>query len=194
MGYGSRQGNGPPSWFVFLLGVALIFGGYYLWINFQDYVRSGGLSVSQATAVSQQQAEATAVRQVTVIAELPTRRPSATPKPPCQDFSVSANTAIMRQQPSTNSTNLGVLSSGAVVCVLSSVDGDDSFTWYMIDRDPITQLIETGYMREDVIRPENPTPTPSDTPLPAPSITAILTPTLAPQQTPPPSITPNTQG
>jgi hypothetical protein len=171
------------------------FGAYYLWVNFQEYVRSGRLSVSQATTVSEQQANATAVRQVTVIAQLPTRRPSATAKPPCQDFSVSANTAIMRQAPSTNSGKFEVLSSGTIVCVLDGVDGDDSFQWYLIDRDPNTQLIETGYMREDVIQSLNPTPTPSNTPLAAPSVTANFTepanPTLAPQRTAPPSITPS---
>ena len=195
MGYRSRQGGSPPNWFVFLLGVALIFGGYYLWINFEDYVRSGGLSVRQATTVSEQQANATEIRRVTVIAELPTRRPTATAKPPCQDFRVSANTAIMRQAASVNSKNLDVLPSGTVVCVLEGIDGDDSFTWYLIDREPNTQLIEAGYMREDVIRPLNPTPTPSDTPLAAPSVTAMSTavasPTFAPLRTTPVTITPS---
>jgi hypothetical protein len=186
MGYRSRQGDGPPGWFVFLLGVAFIFGGYYLWNNFQEYLRVGGLSVSQATTVSLQQASATAVRQVTVIAELPTRRPTATPKPACQDFSVIANTALMRQAPSTRSKTIEVLSEGTVVCVLEGLNGDDAFVWYLIDRDPITQLIETAYMREDVIHPLNPTPTPSHTPLPAPSITATFTDT--PGATPNPSI------
>jgi hypothetical protein len=183
MGYRSRQGGGPPGWFVFLLGVALIFGAYYLWNNLQAYMRIGGLSINQATSVSQQHASATAVRQVTVIAELPTRRPTATSKPSCQDFGVSTKTAIMRQAPSTNSSTIDSLSEGEVVCVLQTIAGDDAFTWYLIDRDPITQLIETGYMRGDVIRPLNPTPTPSNTALPAPSITPTFTDT--------PSITPN---
>lgn len=196
MGYRSRQGGGPPNWFVFLLGVALIFGAYYLWTNFEDYLRSGRVSISEATSVSEQEANATAVHQVTAIAELPTRRPTATPKPPCQDFSVSANNAIMRQLPSTNSKNLALLPSGTVVCVLEEVKGTDSFRWYLIDREPSTQLIETGYMREDVIRPVNPTPTPSNTGLPAPSVTANFTepanPTSSPlRTTTPASITPS---
>jgi hypothetical protein len=186
MGYHRRQNDGPPSWFVFLLGIAFIFGGFYLWTNFQDYLRTGGLSVDQATQVSREEASATAVQRVTTVAELPTRRPSSTPKPDCQEFRVSAATAIMRQQPSTAATLVESIPEGTMVCVLEATTGGDGFIWYLIDRDPVTRLIETAYMREDVIEPANPSPTPSITFLP-PTITATYSPT--PQANSAPSAT-----
>jgi hypothetical protein len=163
MGYHRRQSDGPPTWFVFLLGIAFIFGGFYLWTSFKDYLRTGGLSVDQATQVSHEEASATAVQRVTSVAELPTRRPSSTPKPDCQEFRVTANTAIMRQQPSTAAALVESIPEGSLVCVLETITGGDGFLWYLIDRDPVTRLIETAYMREDVVEPANPSPTPSIT-------------------------------
>ena len=176
MGYHRRQSDGPPSWFVFLLGVAFIFGGFYLWTSFQEYLRTGGLSVDQATQVSREEASATAVQRVTEVAELPTRRPTSTPKPPCQEFRVTANTAIMREQATTASQLIESIPSGTLVCVLEASQAGDGFTWYLIDRDPNTRLIETAYMREDVIEPANPTLTPSVTVL-APTVTLTYSPT-----------------
>lgn len=193
----SRNKSGPPSWFIFLLGVALVFGGYYLWTNFRQFVISGAVSVAEATEQFQEQSTATAERQIILETSLPTRRPTVTPKPPCQDFEVTAQSAIMRQDASTNSPLLDTLPQGNVVCVLGAREGADGFTWYLIDQEPQTRRVETGYMREDVIRALNPTPTPSDTPLPLPSITPTptptLTPTLPPEQRPTlaPSVTPS---
>lgn len=182
MGYNSRKSNSPPAWFIFLLGVAFTFGIFYLWTNFRDFMRTGGVSVSQATLQSVSLSAATAAQQAVINAELPTRRPSATAKPPCQEFEVSASNGIMRQAPSTGSNLIESLPQGTVVCVLQGAEAGDGFIWYFIDRDPVTRLIEPGYMREDVIRPINPTPTPSDTPLPAPTITPTYTAT--PSDTP----------
>ncbi len=177
MGYSKRQGGGPPSWFTFLLGVAFVFGGTYLWSNLQTFMRSGVVSVSEATAISQGSGTSTAVRQVTAVAELPTRRPSPTAKPACQEFEVSAGNGIMRQAASTTARLLDSLAQGTVICVLDRVEGDDGFIWYFIDRDAITNFIEPGYMRQDVVRALNPTPTASNTAPPAPTITLTYTPT-----------------
>jgi len=177
MGYRTRQGGGPPAWFTFLLGVAFVFGGSYLWANLQTFMRSGVVSVSEATAISQDLSTSTAVQQVTEVANLPTRRPTATAKPPCQEFEVTANSGIMRQAASTTARLLESLPQGTVICVLDSLTGDDGFTWYFIDRDGITNFIEPGYMREDVIRPINPTATPTTTQLPPATVTLTYTPT-----------------
>lgn len=178
MGYRTRQGGGPPAWFTFLLGVAFVFGGTYLWSNLQTFMRSGVVSVSEATAISQGLATSTAARQVTAIAERPTRRPSATAKPPCQEFEVRDGNGIIRQAASTSSRLLESLPQGTVVCVLDNLVGGDGFTWYFIDRDSLTNFIEPGYMRQDVVRALNPTPTPSNTALPAPTITLTYTATV----------------
>lgn len=181
MGYSTRQGGGPPAWFTFLLGVAFVFGGTYLWSNLQTFMRSGIVSVSEATVISQGLATSTAERQVAAIAELPTRRPSATPKPACQEFEVSAGSGIVRQAASTSSRLLESLREGTVVCVLESLIGDDDFTWYFIDRDAVTNFIEPGYMRRDVVQPLYPTPTASNTAAPPPTITLTYTPATSTQ-------------
>jgi hypothetical protein len=193
MSYSSRQSDGPPGWFIFLLAVALVFGLYYLAQGFQNYLSTGGLSVAEATEMSQFDVTATAARQSALQAELPTRRPTSTPKPPCQEFEVIVSSAIIRRQATINSPMAGVLEQGSVVCVMQRVPGTD---WYLIDRDAITRRIEEGYMREDLIRALNPTPTPSDTATLPPTITATytptrtLTPTPASTNTPDPNSTP----
>lgn len=184
MGYKTRQGGGPPAWFTFLLGVAFIFGGAYLWSNLQTFMQTGGISVGEATSISQDFSTSTAVSQVTVAANLPTRRPTATPKPDCEDFTVTANSAIMRQAASTNSTLLETLPQGTILCVLDSLQGDDGLIWYFVDRDAVTNFIEPGYMREDVVRAVNPSPTPTNTALPPATITLTYTPTATNTPTP----------
>ena len=104
MSYSSRRGDGPPAWFIFLLAVALIFGIYYLWAGLQNYLTTGGLSVAEATEISQFDVTATAVRQMALQAALPTRRPTSTPKPPCQEFEVIVPSAIVRREPTTSSS------------------------------------------------------------------------------------------
>lgn len=176
MGYRTR-GSGPPGWFVFLLGVAFVFGSFYLWASLQDFMRAGRISIGEATARSEEVATSTAVRDATTAANFPTRRPTGTPKPPCQTFIVVADSAIMRESASTRAGLIDSLDRDTEICVLGSAEGDDGFVWHFIDRDPITRLIEGGYMREDVVLPLNPTPTPSITPTLLPTITQTYTPT-----------------
>jgi hypothetical protein len=185
-GYGGRSTNsGPPAWLVFLMGIALVFGVYYLWSGFQEYLSTGGLGAAEATN-----------RAMTVIpptqeaadAEAPsfsesgfTAVPSATEIPPCMDFAVSVPSAIVRAQPSTNSAILDSLSQGETVCVRGQEANGD---WYVIDRNPNTRRLETAYMSSDIIEAVNPTPTPTQTLTPAPSVTDA--PTLTPSRTPTP--------
>lgn len=180
MGYSSRRSDGPPGWFLFMLIIAMIFGGYYLFTNLRDYLRTGGLSISEATLVAEQEQIVTQERQVTIAAELPTSRPSSTPRPACEDFEVTAESGIVRQLPTTASPIAETLPSGTIVCVVGREQGADEFTWYLIDRSPVTNRIDIGYMRSDVVRPLNPTPTPSDTPPPLPTITLTPAPTAEP--------------
>lgn len=181
----SQQNNGPPAWFVFLLAVAFVFGAYYFWINLQTFMRTGGLSVAQATLYAQQKGTSTAEQRSVLQAVLPTQRPSPTSKPPCQEFEVVAPSGIMRQQPTTASPLVDSLTEGTIICVLQGQAGADGFLWYLIDRDPITRRIEVGYMREDIIEAKNPTPTPSPTPMLPPTITPTATPTATQTALPP---------
>ncbi len=182
-------GGGPPAWLVFLLGVAFVFGAYYVWTGVSDFIASGGMGVMEATEQVLVRETATA-EQIEVERDLFTPRPTFTPMPECQDFAVIVPNAIVRAEPNTGSEILESLSEGTPVCVLGS-DGD----WYIIDLNPVTRRIETGYMFFNIIEAENPTLTPTQTFTPAPTLTPApsqtpsLTPTPRPTQTPDPDAT-----
>lgn len=198
----STQSNGIPAWLIFLLATAFVFGGYYLWLGVRSYMATGGLSVAQATERAEL-STATAVQQLVINRDLPTRRPTNTPIPDCQNFVVRVPTGVVRQEPTINSDVVEYRYSGDPVCVLSVVAGTD---WFLIDVDPETRPVDTGYMRNDIIRSLNPTTTPTSTAIPPPTITPTpsrtpsITPTVDPQApaapaatqtaTPVPSITP----
>lgn len=185
MSYSSRRGGGPPTWFVFLVGVAFVFGVYYLYSGARNFFESGGLSIMRATQEAQRQSTATVESLLDISSELPTQRPTSTPIPECQTFIVNVPSAIVRQQPSTNSRIVETFDNGTEICVIAQEAGTD---WYLIDVNPITRRIDVGYMRNDLMVPLNPTPTPSNTPPPLPTITPTPTPTRTP--TPPPTDTP----
>lgn len=180
-----------PAWLVFLMAMALVFGGYYLWQGIADFIASGGLGIAEATQRVTVLDTATA-EQVQAQIDRLTPRATWTPMPECIDFVVIVPTAIVRDQPSTASTILDALPEGEVVCVIGQDPGNSE--WYIIDRNPrTTRRIETGYMFYNIIDALNPTPTPSDTFTPAPTVTpAPATPTLPPTvtDTPDPNATP----
>ena len=176
MGYGQRRG--PPSWFVILLGIAIVFGVYYMWLGIRNFM-SSGLTVVESTRQAIEQVTATAERVVELETYAPTPLPSRTPVPPCQDFAVTVASAIVRSQPTTSSAIVESLSEGETVCVIARHPGSD---WYVVDRNSLTRRLETAYMHQNIIRPLNPTPTPSRTFTPAPTVTDP--PTLMPSDTP----------
>lgn len=176
----NRRGN-PPGWFTFLISIAFIFALFYLWQNVQNFVRSGGISVAETTQIANRNITATIRNQRTAVANAPTRRPTATPKPACQTFEVNAPSGVVRQAASTRATVIESLPRGTPICVLSSQEGADGFLWYFIDRDPVTYFIEGAYMREDVVIVINPTPTASPTiELRLATVTLTYTPTPTP--------------
>lgn len=190
MGYGSRsgrRGGGPPTWFIFLIAVAIVFGGYYLLRGAQQFVMTGGLGVDESTAQAQSQGSATAVwitpRATSGSVQL---LPTGTPVPECLDFRVSVPNAIVRSQPGPSGAIETGMTQGEIVCVLGRAEGNPE--WYLIDMNPDTRRIEAAYMNEDVIEAVNPTPTPSRTPLPLPTVTPGPT-SANPTDTPSPTIT-----
>jgi len=193
MSYSSRYGGGPPPWFIFILAVAFIFGAYYLFLGVRSYLHTGGLSVAQATEVSVAGVTATVQRREVLQSELPTRRPTTTPKPPCQEFEVRVESGILRREPSTSAAVVDALPQGTILCVLQSERGADGALWYLIDTEPVTRRIETAYVREDVIRALNPTATPTDTAPPPPTITLTRTASPTATHTPTPTLLPGTQ-
>lgn len=176
-----KGASGAPAWLVFVVAVAIVFGAYYLWVGVQNYLRTGGLGVVEATRQAELIVTATAARVLSV----PSRTPVATftPIPSCQDFVVSVPSAIVRAQPTTRGAIVTSLSAGETVCVLGR-DGETE--WYTIDQNPRTRILELAYMHETVIQAVNPTPTPSRTPTPLPTVTPVpsSTPTLSPEPRP----------
>lgn len=186
MGFGANRNDGPPAWFVMVVAVAVVFGGYYLWTGFQDFVRSGGQGRAESATQAIVVASATAERIQEIQAQRPTLPPSLTPLPECQDFIVIVPNARVRDRASTAGATIGSFFENDVVCVLGrAAEGSE---WYVIDDDPSTRRINIAYMHESVLRALNPTPTPSDTATPAPTVT--LTPSEIPSETPIPQPTP----
>ncbi len=172
-----RRGNsGPPAWLVFLVGVALVFGVYYVFIGVQNFLRTGGRGVLEATE------QAVIIATATAESFIPTRNPtpiaSATPVPECIDFVVSVPSAIVRESPSPNGAIVTSLSQNEPVCVLGRPNADSE--WYTIDQNPATRRLELVYMHESVLEALSPTATPSRTPTPLPTVTPTLTYTASP--------------
>jgi hypothetical protein len=175
-----------PAWLIFLVAVALIFGGYYLWQGFQNYLRTGGLGVIETTQQAEIIASATAQR----IQAAPQRTlpPTFTPIPDCKEFVVSVPSAIVREGTSTNAPIVTSWSQGTSVCMIDRAPNSE---WYIVDGNPRTRRIEFAYMHESVIRAVNPTPTASNTPTPLSTVTPMPTHTPSHTPTPGPTATPN---
>jgi len=173
----SRQ-SGPPTWFVVLVGIAIVFGVYYVWLGFRSFMASG-MTIVESTRQAIDLSTATAERVVELETFAPTSLPTQTPVPPCQDFVVDVPSAIVRSLPTTNSEIVESLGQDEVVCVIAK---EPESEWYVVDDNPLTRRLEPVYMHEDIIRALNPTLTPSVTWTPAPTVTN--TPTYTPSNTP----------
>ena len=176
MGYGQRAG--PPSWFVILLGIAVVFGLYYLWLGMRNFM-STGVTVVESTRQAIEETTATAVRIVELQHLAPSPLPTYTPVPPCQEFEVIVRSAIIRSEPNTGSRIVGAVKEGETVCVISKAPHSE---WYVLDKNTLTRRLEPVYMHEDIIRALYPTPTPTHTP--TPTLTLTPAPTLTPSHTP----------
>jgi len=185
---GSRH-NGPPTWFVFLVGIAVVFGLYYMWLGVRNFMASG-MTVVESTRQAIELSTVTAEKIEELETFAPTPLPTHTPVPPCQDFVVDVPSAIVRELPSTNSGIVDTLSQDETVCVIARQPDSE---WYVIDENPRTRRLEPVYMHQDIIRALNPTLTPSTTFTPAPTVTntPTYTPSATPQITDTPTVDPN---
>ena len=174
-----------PAWLVFLVAVAIILGGYYLWQGLRSYLQAGGLGIIEATQQAEIVASATADRLLS--APRPTLRPTFTPIPECKQFVVSVRSAIVRERANTNSPIVTSWSEGTRVCMIDRASDDSE--WYVVDGNPETRRIEFSYMHESVIRALNPTPTPSRTVTRLPTVTAVPSSTSTRTPTPIPTAT-----
>lgn len=190
--------NRTPNWFIFLIGIALVFGIYYVWLGVRDFLGETTLTIQQATRTVA--AVSTSTAQVVATRDAFTPFPTPTPIPECTDFIVTVARAIVRAAPNTGAQVLDTYTEGTIVCVIARAP--ENLEWYLIDRERESRRINAGYMFQDIIRAVNPTPTPSATYTPAPTVTpaptltpsdtptATITPTIDPQATPTPTITP----
>ena len=180
MSFGQR--SGPPSWFVILLGIAIVFGVYYLWLGIRNFM-STGVPIIESTEQARERSTATAVRILEIELNAPTPLPSFTPVPDCQEFAIRVREAIVRSEPDISSRIVEALREGDIVCVIAKVPNSE---WYLIDQNPLTRRIDKVYMHQDIIRALNPTATPTDTltPTPSPTPTITLTPTIRPTDAP----------
>jgi hypothetical protein len=178
--YSSRR-SGPPVWIIFLVGIALVLGGYYIFLGVRNFLRAGGLGVAEATQAALIEASAT---QVAIIPTLPLLIPTLTPVRECIPFVVSVPSAIIRSAPSQNGAIIEALPQGSEVCVIERTSS--SSDWFLIDQNTITRRVEAGYMNESVIEAVNPTLTPTLTPRPSitPSPTDTPTQTVTPSPRP----------
>ncbi len=179
MGVGRR--SGPPSWFVILIGIAIVFGVYYLWLGLRSFMASG-VGVTESTQQAIERNTATAVRIQEIVLNAPTPLPSFTPVPPCQEFVVRVPIAIVRSQPSTSSQIVEGLKEGETVCVITMLPDSE---WYLIDQNMLTRRIESVYMHRDIVRALSPTPRPTATPIPTATPTPTITPTSTDTRAPP---------
>lgn len=184
MGYRSSGQSGPPAWLVILVGAALVFGGYFIWIGVRNYMRGAFAAVTPLTPAAQ-----TPVATGLLPTDLPrfTPVPTRTPVPPCQEFRVVVPEAIVRECASTRCAVAGTRREGEVICVLER--DYMASDWFIVDLDDSQFFTTLGYMHESLLQPVNPTPTPSITSTPLPTLTPL--PSNTPLPTPAPSNTPD---
>ncbi len=182
-----RGRRGPPAWLIFLLGVAFVMGAFYLWQGVNDFIQTEGRGILESRTLQAEVSTATAI-QITLRAGdvRVTGLPTGTPIPECMDFIVIVERANIREEPQVQGQFIQTVDEGNTLCALS-ISGD----WYLLDLNPNTRRIETGYIREDLVEAINPTPTPSNTFTPAPTVTNLPTNTPSITPTPRPTNTVN---
>src|SRR5947207_158432 len=100
-----RQSSNFPGWLVVVAGLLLVFGGYYVWRGFMNFMDSSGNIAAPPTIEAQKTARwqtataESAVNQATAQYENLLPMATATPAQPCQDFRVSVVRARIRQCP-----------------------------------------------------------------------------------------------
>ena len=174
---GRRGRDGLPAWLIFLVGIALVFGIYYVWLGIQSFLRSGGRGILESTRSAEIVSTATAA---SIETGIPTIKPTTTPFPPCDPFIVIVPNARVRAAPSNSGAILTSFFMDDPVCVEGRVAPDSE--WYIVDWKPQTRRVDIAYMHESVIEAKNPTPTPTRSPTTPPSVTPA--PTLTPSGTP----------
>jgi hypothetical protein len=189
--------SGPSPLLVVLIAALLVFGGYFTWTGFLNFLEDRGDITAHATREAV--ASGTARAAPPVVFPSPYMPATFTPLPPCQWFSVSAERAVYRECPSKDNQQCPIRETvefGTQICVYSRVPGNAE--WYIIELNPGGSYRDTAYMHESVLKAVNPTSTPRPTVTPGPTVTPMpdlptRTPAPLPEYspTPPPFTTPD---
>ena len=176
---------------IVVIGALVVFGGYYIWIGFLQFLEDEGNITAQVT----RQAFASATAQVGSTLRPTIFMPATfTPLPPCQMFRVTAERAVYRSCPSQDNRQcpiVEVVPYDTELCVYSRAPENPE--WYVIELNPGGAYRDIVYMHESVLKPVNPTPTPSLTSTPLPTVSPIPSNTPLPTVPASPTATPNPQ-
>jgi hypothetical protein len=181
--------SGPSPLFVVLIGALLVFGGYFVWVGFLNFLEDHGDITAQVTREAVASATAQAAPQVFLPS--PYMPATFTPLPPCQWFMVSVDRAVYRECPSKDNQECPIRATveyGTEFCVYSRVPGNPE--WYIVELNPGGSYRDTVFMHESVLKAVNPTVTPAPTVTPGPTVTPVPTFTPAPTSPPSPTGTP----
>jgi hypothetical protein len=198
----SRYRSGPSPLVIVIIGALFVFGGYFVWTGFLNFLGDEGNITAGATREAGSTATALSVPpSPTIFAPY-----TFTPLPECRPFRVRVERAVYRECPSQDNTQCPireVVPYDTEVCVYDRVPQNPE--WYVIELNPGGAYRDLVYMHETVIEPINPTPTPSatftplptispvpsDTPLPTIPVSPTDTPNPATPPTPTPTLTPS---
>lgn len=194
-----------PFWLVLGILALLILAAVYFWRGLAGFLATGGNIAWEATAQAQStEVEAVwATESVATASRLNLSYHTATPVPPCLEFTVIVVVARVRECPGETCETIGRPAENQTVCVFRVAP--DAPEWYEVNLRPDDPLPQIGYMHNSVIRALYPTrrptrtPLPSETPLPSatftplPTVTALPTPTAMPTLTPLPTQTPDSR-
>jgi hypothetical protein len=185
-----------PFWLV--VGTLALFAlaAVYLWRGLASFVATGGNIAWEATAQAQStEVEAVwATESVATASRLNLSYHTATPLPPCQEFTVIVIRARVRECPGETCETIDRPAENAPICVFRVAP--DAPEWYEVNLRPDNPLPQIGYMHNSVIQALYPTRrptrtlTPTETPLPSATFTPLPTVTTPPTRTPTLTITP----
>ena len=182
--------SGASPLLVILVGAMVVFGGYFVWMGFLDFLEDQGDITAQSTRdVS---ASATAMAAPQVVLPSPFLPASFTPLPPCEWYTVRVERAVYRECPSQDNNECPIRNTvefGTEFCVYSRVPGNPE--WFIVELNPNGSYRDTVFMHESVLDPVNPTRTPAPTVTPGPTIAPSPTSTPAPTLPPSPTVEPS---
>ena len=166
------RNGGPPFLLLLLVAFVLVFGVFFVLQGLRSF--SPGVNPESISATQQAQAELTEIASENADRfATQTARPTATPIPPCQEFTIRTTMANVRVEPDIDAAVLDRLPEGTTICVIQTASPPSE--WHLIDLNPNTRRIETAYMHISVLRAVYPTPRPTAT------VTPITLATITPR-------------